>query len=476
VLTTSLLVVAFVAGVAGSWSPCGFSMIDTISAPRHRTGLSCVTFALGTCVGGAMTFTALAVLGTNVPTPAVAALAVAAAIVELRAGAVFPQVRRQVPEHWRRVLPLPIATGLYGILLGLGFTTFVLTFAFWALAGLTFLVAGPALGLATGTAFGIGRALPVVIVAPIAHRDTGRRIVDAMAQRPAALSALRRLEAVGLIAVAVSVSVTDAGAATRLGAGTDPSVAGSVLVWTSPAGGVLQQEDGTGTTPVPAHSVVGGSLIAWRDGTLVHVARLADMSDVLAVDVPGVDAVAVSDEWLVTRARSGSTDTFSVRALATPTEARTIATARRPTQLGRPALEGSRLVYHVSARASSRIVEYDLATSTSRVLRRSTSQLVANPTILGGELAYVRQTSLAQVVEVGPTTAPRHDRVVYKIGPPATRDRGHQHGYSTRTRTPHPPPARWVLWTTALSTTRTYVTLLPRTGSPQGAVLVAIPR
>jgi hypothetical protein len=455
-------------------------MIDTISAPRHRTRLSCVTFAAGTCIGGAATFAALASVGMAMRATGLthlgAGLAFAAALPELRAGTVFPQVRRQVPEHWRRVLPLPLATGLYGVLLGLGFTTFVLTFAFWALVGLSFLFATPALGLAIGVAFGVGRALPVALIAPLAHRDFGRRTVDAMAQRPATLSALRRVAAVGLLAIGVSVYVTDAGAATRLGAGTDPSVAGGVLVWTSPAGGVRQQEDGTGTTTVPPHSVIGGSLIAWRDGTIVHVARLADMADLVAVDVPGVDAVAVSDEWLATRERAGSIDTLTVRALATPTEARTIATASRPTQLGRPALEGSRLVYHVAARKSSRIVETDLATSTSRILRRSTSHLVGNPSILGGQLAYVRQTSLAQLVEVGPLAAPGRDRVVYKIGPPATRDRGHQHGYSRRTRTPHPRPAKWVLWTTALSSGHVYVTRLPRTGSSTAAELLSIPR
>ena len=31
-------------------------------------------------------------------------------------------------------MPLPLAAGLYGVLLGLGFTTFILTFAVWALA------------------------------------------------------------------------------------------------------------------------------------------------------------------------------------------------------------------------------------------------------------------------------------------------------------------------------------------------------
>src|SRR4051812_7516892 len=63
VLTWSLLAVACVAGIAGTWSPCGFSIIDTISAPRRETAASCIAFAVGACAGGAATFTALAALG-----------------------------------------------------------------------------------------------------------------------------------------------------------------------------------------------------------------------------------------------------------------------------------------------------------------------------------------------------------------------------------------------------------------------------
>ena len=59
---------------------------------------------------------------------------------------IVPQVRRQVPEPWRRVLPLPLAAGLYGVLLGLGFTTFVLSFAVWALAGISFALGEPRSG------------------------------------------------------------------------------------------------------------------------------------------------------------------------------------------------------------------------------------------------------------------------------------------------------------------------------------------
>ena len=50
---------------------------------------------------------------------------------------IVPQIRRQLPEGWRWTMPLPLAAGLYGVLLGLGFTTFVLSFGVWALAGIS---------------------------------------------------------------------------------------------------------------------------------------------------------------------------------------------------------------------------------------------------------------------------------------------------------------------------------------------------
>ncbi len=51
-------------------------------------------------------------------------------------------------------MPLPLAAGLYGILLGLGFTTFVLTLAVWALAGISVASATCRSGLLIGLGFG----------------------------------------------------------------------------------------------------------------------------------------------------------------------------------------------------------------------------------------------------------------------------------------------------------------------------------
>ncbi len=88
----------------------------------------------------------------------------------------MPQIRRQLPEHWRRSMPMPLAAALYGGLLGLGFTTFVLTFGVWAVAAISFAVGDPATGVVIGLAFGVGRALPIVALAPLSvDRAAGDR-------------------------------------------------------------------------------------------------------------------------------------------------------------------------------------------------------------------------------------------------------------------------------------------------------------
>jgi hypothetical protein len=212
VLDTVLILAAAAAGVTGAWSPCGFSMVETLApqgyAGRMRvTAAACVTFAAGALAGGAITFGGLALVGDAIGAGGPSALAVAAAVAlaaaigEARGMRIVPQVRRQVPESWRRRIPVPLAAGLYGVLLGLGFTTFILTFAVWALAGACIAIGDPALGLAVGLSFGAGRLLPVVALAPAG----GGALHAAMAERPRILRSLRAVDAVALTACAVAL-------------------------------------------------------------------------------------------------------------------------------------------------------------------------------------------------------------------------------------------------------------------------------
>ena len=213
-----LIVAAAVAGVTGAWSPCGFSMVETLApqgyAGRLRTTLAaCATFSAGALVGGAATFGGLALLGDALGAGGPAALAVAAAVAlaaaigEARGARILPQVRRQVPESWRRRMPVPLAAGIYGVLLGLGFTTFILTFAVWALAGVSVALGDPALGLTIGLAFGAGRLLPVVVLAPAAATHAGAAFHAAMAERPRILRSLRAVDAVAMAACSVALVV-----------------------------------------------------------------------------------------------------------------------------------------------------------------------------------------------------------------------------------------------------------------------------
>jgi hypothetical protein len=217
-LIACLLAAAFAAGVTGAWSPCGFSMVETLAphgyARRLRTSLAaCVAFAAGALTGGVVTFGGLALAGAALGAGGPAALG-AAAVVAVAAGAaearglrIAPQIRRQVPEAWRRVLPVPLAAAGYGVLLGLGFTTFVLSFAVWALAGTSIALGDPALGIGIGLAFGAGRALPVAFLAPFAGTERGGAITAAMCERPAILLGLRRVDAVALAACALALGL-----------------------------------------------------------------------------------------------------------------------------------------------------------------------------------------------------------------------------------------------------------------------------
>jgi hypothetical protein len=454
-------------------------MIETIGAPRRRVGLSCAAFAIGCLAGGVATFGLLAWLGSHVGGAAVvvaAAVALAAAIAEVRNAPVAPQIRRQVPERWRRVLPLPVAAGLYGVLLGLGFTTFVLTFAVWAVAALSFAIGDPSVGVAAGVAFGVGRALPVVVVAPLLDRAAGITAMQAMSERPALLRRARRADALALVLVVTALAAGSARAAVNLGPGVDPTAAGDILAWTRPDGtGVLVRSAAEAPLPLPGRPALGGSIVAWRTGADVHVARTGDLSPVLDVNLPGVDALAVDDRWLVTRERGARGDTLVTRSLQTG-EARAVASAAAPTQLGRPGLDGDTLVYHVASRRLSRIVAVDLVTGTSRVVRSTRSAQLTNPSVLGDELLYVRITSVAQQLLVGRLSPGGRNRILYRLGAPAPHDNGYERGHSHHTRTRRPPLAAGTLWTTALSAGHAYVTFIPRRGGTAGASIVAVPR
>lgn len=202
---------ALAAGLTGTWSPCGLSMVDSLGEARGPRALAArLAFTAGALAGGVATFGGLAVVGlglsgSRATVAAAAAVAAGAAVMEAAGVGVAPRIRRQVPERWRREMPLPVAAALYGGLLGLGFTTFVMTWAVWALAGVCLLLGAPVVGVVVGLAFGLGRAVPVVAMSA-RWSGAGGAALARMVAGPGPLRRARRADAGLLAALAVAIA------------------------------------------------------------------------------------------------------------------------------------------------------------------------------------------------------------------------------------------------------------------------------
>ena len=246
---------------------------------------------------------------------AAAVIALLAAAAEARGTRIVPQIRRQVPEHWRRVMPLPLAAFLYGILLGLAFTTFVLSFGVWALAGISLALGEPSLGAVIGLAFGAGRALPVVAIAPLCDRPAGIRVTELMTQRPAIYRGFRLGDAVALTAVAVAaMTALPAGAAVRVASGSgEPTAARAEFAYQSAAGpGILRRAGRSVRLPGRLPAIGGPYIAVRRPGKIVLLARRG-LARRAVLPARRVDGIAISAGWVAYRTRRAGRDLIKVR-------------------------------------------------------------------------------------------------------------------------------------------------------------------
>ena len=233
-----------------------------------------------------------------------------------------------MPESWRRILPVPAAAALYGVLLGLGFTTFLLTFATWALAAACLAVGTPATGLAVGLAFGAGRAVPVAVLAP-RMTDGAAAIAAATrrAARPARRGRRRRCSPPpSLLAAAPPAARAAADRRPRY----DPSAAGGLLAYQPQAGNGVLLRDGVAATAArhPSRRRRRPRSPGSQDDTIV-VADAATLAPRFTVPAPGADAVALSAD--LRRLARRTTRSYAVaRATPAATSSRVRDGTRRP--------------------------------------------------------------------------------------------------------------------------------------------------
>lgn len=262
----------------------------------------------------------------------------------------------------------------------------------------------------------------------------------------------------------------------------DPSVDGRLLAWHE-AGqpGVLVQ-DGQQVRLDGSHPALGQGRLAVITGAGIEVRSTSGDGFAITVPAPGADAVAVSDSWVAWRAREDDVDALYAVPLGDGGQPRVI---MRAAELGRPALQGGRVAFHLIGR-TSRIVVADLATGRASTARQERRALLLNPSLQGGRLLYVRAYYARQELRLGPVSrrSPRRDRRLWSTVPTGRRDAGHEPG-DVHKKHGHPHklwrrPRRGVsgtLWTTALADDAAYVTRLRQvSGQPLVAEIVRVPR
>src|SRR5215210_1484971 len=437
-------------------------MVGTVGAARQR-GRARAAFGAGLALGAAGVFGGLALVGSAVggrwlvmTGVVLGAVAVASDALGLR---VRPQVRFQVPERWRRTMPLPRALFLYGLLLGAGLTTYVPATAAWALPALT-----AALAIAGG--FAAGRALPVLA---LAGRDE-----TVLAERPHGVRVLRALIAASLLLALLAGEVR--AATTVASPAGDPSAAGADLAWQQPGVGGFLRRDGTATQLPGTDPALGATFAAWRSRDAVTVVARDTLAPVVQETVPGVRKLAVSRSWLAYRTATE----IRVQSLADVSTSKLLVRVKQPATLGRPTVGVDLVAFHRATAVGSWIDAVNVVSGTRLRLRFDREAQVLNPSLLAGQLLYVRSSRCSQQLRLGRARGGQ-DRVLYEIGPPAGQDAGHEPRHThqgERLPCPHlrKPTAR-LLWTTALSPTTAYVTVLrPVRGGRTTPTLIAVDR
>ncbi|MDQ3768229.1 MAG: hypothetical protein M3370_01945, partial [Actinomycetota bacterium] len=292
---------------------------------------------------------------------------------------------------------------------------------------------------------------------------------ELMAERPGILRGFRAADALAMAACALVLgagSVQAADERVTAQSAADPTVAGGDLAWRAPDGAGVLRRAGNDTPLAGTHPALGGGHLAVHTAEGVVVSRRRDGAAVRTLPIGGTDPLAVSDNWVVARSATSRGDRMDAWSLADGTR-RTVMFVRAPAQLGRPSLDGDRLVFHVAGRAS-RIVEADLAGQRRRDIRTGNRVGFTNPSLHDGSLLYVRTSTYSQSLQLGPRTRPRGDRTLLRIAPNVSADAGHERGRRPHRRTDQPsrPAPRGpegtvsTLWTTALTSNTAYVTRL----------------
>lgn len=174
--------VAIVAAVRSTWSPCGQSMLSSITpmserARNQRWGVTASWFVIGAVAGGVSLGVLTALLAAGIAALDATAVALAtvgagcaliAVSLDLGAfGLAPPYLRRQVNEIWLGTYRGWLYGVGFGWQIGVGITTYIMTAAVFLTIALAALTADPLVAFAIATLFGLIRGLGVLLARKI---------------------------------------------------------------------------------------------------------------------------------------------------------------------------------------------------------------------------------------------------------------------------------------------------------------------
>ncbi len=210
------LPVAAVAAVRGVWSPCGLSMLSSItpmteSGRGNRFGFTAAWFVVGGIAGGlslgllaaagAAVIAALSLSTATLLGGAAAAAMVTAAVDLGVCGIELPIFKRQVNDAWlRRYRSWVYGTG-FGWQIGFGVATYIMTAGVFLTIALAVLSASPLYAVLIGATFGFVRG-SAVFVGRSAHTPAALGRVH---QRLDAAAPVSRAAAAGVQVLAAAV-------------------------------------------------------------------------------------------------------------------------------------------------------------------------------------------------------------------------------------------------------------------------------
>ncbi len=206
-LIVAAVVVAVAAAARSTWSPCGVSMLATVTplAERgrgHRYRSTAAWFIAGGTVGGATLGVVMAglALGVRAASPSTTALAIVAGVVAVVAAASdtrfggfhLPFHSRQVNERWLdQFRPWVYGAG-FGWQIGAGLVTYIKTAALYLMIALAALTASPAIALADRRAVRVGARARRPARPGHHHPGSPRRVPSALHRRRADRAGGRR--------------------------------------------------------------------------------------------------------------------------------------------------------------------------------------------------------------------------------------------------------------------------------------------